>query len=84
MYQIMKGKVLHVELVETETQNTEIIETSAKEFPAVLVTGLPAGTTENGVHIHFQKKKNGGGEIKDVKLQPDKNTATVVFEDIDG
>jgi hypothetical protein len=31
-----------------------------------VVSGLPEGATENGVHIHFQKKKNGGGEVKKV------------------
>ena len=33
--QTMKGKEVHVKLVETKTQNTETIETSGKEFPAV-------------------------------------------------
>lgn len=81
--QKIKGKVVRVKLVKGKI-HTETVETSGKEFPTVLVTGLPEGTTENGVYIHFQKKRNGGGEIKEVKLRPGKNEATVVFEDIEG
>ena len=79
-----KENVIFVELVKTETHDAETIETSVKNFPTVLVSGLPEGITENGVYIHFQKKKNGGGEIKEVKLQPGKSVATVVFENIEG
>ena len=82
--QKMKGKAVRVELIEAEIHNTETVETSGKEFPTVLVTGLPEGTTQNSVHIHFQKKKNGGGEIKEVQFHPETNEAIVVFEEIEG
>ena len=82
--QKIKGKAVRVELIDTEIHNTETVETPGKEFPTVLVSGLPEGSTQNGVHIHFQKKKNGGGEIKEVKLWPEKNEAVVVFKDIQG
>ena len=82
--QKIKGKVVRVKLVERETDNTETVDTPGKEFPTVLVSGLPEGSTQNGVHIHFQKNKNGGGEIKKVILRPETNEATVVFEEIEG
>ena len=50
----------------------------------VLVSGLPVGTTENSVHIHFQKKKNGGGEIERITLLNDQGKALVLFEDPKG
>jgi hypothetical protein len=57
--------------------------TPEEKFGTVLVSGLPEGATENALHIHFQKKKNGGGEVKEVKLLQGKK-AIVVFEDIEG
>ena len=86
--QKIKGKIVHVELVETEphmnVQKSEEAGTSEQESGTVLVSGLPEGVTENGVHIHFQKKKNGGGEIKEVTLLSEKRKAIVVFEDMKG
>lgn len=39
-----------------------------KEARTVFVSRLPEGVSGNGVHIHFQKKKNGGGEVENVKM----------------
>ena len=39
--------------------------------------------TESNVHIHFQRKKNGGGEIERVTLLKG-GKAIVVFEDPKG
>ena len=83
----IKGKRVEVTLVETEPNRNKTSEEDAiteDKSGIVLVSDLPEGTTENGVHIHFQKKKNGGGEIKNITLVPEKNVATVVFEDIEG
>ncbi len=86
--QYIKGKLVRVELIETEThedeERSDNPDTSEKESRTVLVSGLPEGATENGVHIHFQKKKNSGGEILSVKLFPEKKEAIVVFEDPEG
>ena len=49
----------------------------------ILVSGLPVGTTENSVHIHFQKKKNGGGEVERIILL-NEGKALVLFEDPKG
>ena len=78
----IKGKHVEVTLVETELNRNNTSEEDAiteDKSGTVLVSDLPEGTTENGVHIHFQKKKNGGGEIKTVTLVPEKNVATVVL-----
>ena len=49
----------------------------------ILVSGLPDGTAKNSVHIHFQKKKNGGGEIERITLL-NEGKALVLFEDPKG
>ena len=83
----INGKRVEVTLVETEPNRNKTSEEDAiteNKSCTVLVSDLPEETTEYGVHIHFQKKKNGGGEIKTVTLVPEKKVATVVFEDIEG
>jgi hypothetical protein len=75
--QVFKGKVLDVKLQESKIENVEKSRT-------ILVSGLPEGVTESDVHIHFQKKKNGGGEVEKVTVLPEGNTALVVFEDPEG
>ncbi|XP_046839274.1 protein mono-ADP-ribosyltransferase PARP14-like isoform X3 [Xenia sp. Carnegie-2017] len=84
--QIMKGKILNVELMENETfereENDVYEETSDKISRSVVVSSLPEGVKKNNLHIHFQKKKNGGGDISEVQIFPDKNQALVVFDDI--
>lgn len=53
------------------------------EESRVLVGDLPEGITQNEIHIHFQRKKNRGGEIKEVKLLSE-SEALVVFKDPKG
>jgi hypothetical protein len=74
---IIQGEIVDVELVDTEAGFWK------KKSGTVLVSGLHEGITENHVHIHFQRKKNGGGEVKKLMLLPGKK-AMVVFEDIQG
>ena len=88
--QKFKGEVIHVKLVETEThpnkdtsEESEEPKTSDQEYGTVLVSGFPEEATENALYIHFQKKKNGGGEVKEVTFLPGKKEATVVFEDLE-
>ncbi|XP_028398983.1 uncharacterized protein LOC114522489 isoform X2 [Dendronephthya gigantea] len=84
--QIFKGNLLKVNLVEKETfeDNVEKLTTDessrGKEARTITVFGLPEDATEKGLHIHFQRKKNGGGEIEEVTLLPG-GKAMVVFED---
>ena len=54
-----------------------------KQTRIVSVSGLPEGSTENSVYIHFQKRKNGGGLIEKVELLGD-GKANVVFEEPQG
>ena len=49
----------------------------------ILVSDLPDEVTESSVHIHFQKKKNGGGEVEKVEMLGE-GKARVVFEKPEG
>ena len=55
-----------------------------KEARTVLVSELLKNITENDITIYFQRKKNSGGEVKEVKLFSDRHEALVVFEDYKG
>ena len=54
-----------------------------KESTTVEVSGLPVGSTEKNVHIHFQKRKNGGGEVLKVEMLGEEK-ARVTFENPQG
>ena len=58
-------------------------ESCGEKESTVLVSGLPEGSTLNSVHIHFQKKKNGGGDIQKVEMLGE-GKARVTFEDSRG
>ena len=59
------------------------VEKSMKRSATIFVFGLPEGSTENSVHIHFQKRKNGGGDIKEVEML-EGGKAMITFEDSQG
>ena len=75
--QTFKGKVLNVKRLVKEKMSGN------RESATVIVSGLPEGSTENSVHIHFQKKKNGGGDIEKVEMLGE-GKARVTFEDPEG
>ncbi len=83
--QIFEETILEVKRLETEgfKENVEKLKNKEgarkKEARTVSVSGLPDGVTENAVHIHFQKKKNGGGEVEKVQMLGE-GKAIVVFE----
>ena len=86
--QLFKGKVLEVKRIwrvkmkdEEKLRNQE--NSGETELTTVEVHGLPEWSTENSVYIHFQKKKNGGGEVKKVAMLGD-GKARVTFEDPQG
>ena len=83
--QVFKGENLNVILQEAEGKpdNEKSEDESIDESRAILVSDLPAGTSESTVHIHFQKKKSGGGEIEKVIIL-EGNKAMVVFEELEG
>ena len=67
----------------TENQYDLIVNLTKKRRRTVLVSNLPEGMTENNVWIHFQKKKNGGGEVEKVQMLGE-GKARVVFEEREG
>ena len=86
--QTIKGEVVQVKPLEAETKSK--LESSQnrsnsteKEARTISVSGLPEEVTEKGLLIHFQKKKNGGGDIEETTLLPG-GKALVVFEDPEG
>jgi len=46
---------------------------------SVVVSNIPPTTTAENIVIHFQRQKNGGGEIDHVHI-PKKGTAVITFE----
>ena len=49
----------------------------------VVIWNIPPQITKDHVHIHFQKSKNGGGEVDDIFITKD-GKAVVVFEKPEG
>ena len=84
--QFFKGKKLVVKLQEPKSKrnNEPLGKESIDKSRTVSVSDLPEGTSESDVHTHFQKNKNGGGEVEKVTLLQEKNKALVVFEDPEG
>ena len=85
--QKFNGKQLEVKLGTDALKNMEELRNEKgdekNETKTISVSGLPEGSTKSSVHIHFQKKKNGGGEIEKVELL-EQGKAIVVFEDPQG
>ena len=84
--QIFKGKELEAKRLGTETEKAESRNDKRderNEQKTILVSGLPEESTVSSVQIHFQKKKNGGGDIEEVELLG-QGKAIVVFEDCRG
>ena len=81
--QIFRGNLLKVHPLEAETFEDSVeklTKDEGKESRTIMVFGLPEDATEKGLYIHFQKKKNGGGDIEESTLLPG-GKAMVVFED---
>ena len=59
----------------------------AREFSkhlTIRVSNLHDEATENSVKIYFQRKKNGGGEVTEVRMIPNSHEALVMFEEGEG
>ena len=79
-----EGNVLEVMRLETYKEKEKNKERNRrKEARTILVSGFHKEATENSIYIHFQKKKNGGGEIEKVELKGE-GKAMVTFEDPEG
>ena len=87
--QIFKGNVLEVKRMDVVEQKEGVEklrnreDSEEKESRIVEVSGIPVGCTENSVHIHFQRSKNGGGDIQQVKMLQE-GKAMIIFEDPQG
>ena len=50
---------------------------------SVVVQNIPPNAAADSIVIHFQRQKNGGGEIDHVHI-PEKGTAVITFESSEG
>ena len=50
---------------------------------SIVVSNISPQTTKEGVMIHFQRRKNGGGEIDHIHI-PKKGSAVITFEEGEG
>ena len=50
---------------------------------SIVVSNISPQTTKEGVMIHFQRRKNGGGEIDHIHI-PKKGSAVIAFEKGEG
>jgi len=57
--------------------------TAEQAARSVVVLNIPQQTTAENIVIHFQRQKNGGGEIDHVHI-PEKGTAVITFESSEG
>ena len=55
----------------------------AERGTVLQVTNFPSNTTTEALTIHFQRRKNGGGEVESVQMIGD-GVALVAFEEIEG
>lgn len=49
---------------------------------SVVAKEIPPGVTKNDLMIHFQRQRNGGGEVESVTMG--KQPALITFEDPEG
>lgn len=73
---IMKG-----DSVSNSTDGPDIDE--ERVYRTVLVKSLPPSTSKQNLTIHFQSRKNGGGDIEELRLL-DRGSAVITFEEEKG
>ncbi|PFX27331.1 uncharacterized protein LOC111327799 [Stylophora pistillata] len=63
-----------------ESIESQLGRLSVEKFArAVVISNIPRQITKDEIHIHFQKSKNGGGEVDDIWMTKD-GKAVIVFE----
>lgn len=50
---------------------------------SICVKGIPEGTTAEELTIHFQRKKNGGGDVDTIVMNK-RGTAVITFDNPEG
>ena len=77
----MASRIAGSEVVRVKGDISEIDWTSISR--SVVVTGFRAHTTPEELIIHFQRRKNGGGDIEKIILSK-KGTAVITFDSPEG
>jgi len=62
--------------------NVQLLE-EEQAARSIVISNISPQTTTEGVYIHFQRKKNGGGEIDHICI-PKKGTVVITFEERGG
>lgn len=75
------AKIAGSVVVRVEGNISEIDWTSISR--SVIATGFPAHTKSGDLIIHFQRWKNGGGDIEKIILSK-KGTAVITFDEPEG
>lgn len=66
----------------SNTPNIQLLE-EEQAAKSIVVSNISPQTTKEGVTIHFQRQKNGGGEIDALHI-PKEGTAVITFEKSEG
>lgn len=75
------AKIAGSVVLQVEGDISEIDWTSISR--SVIVSGFPAHTKLEDLIIHFQRRKNGGGDIEKIILSK-KGTAVITFDEPEG
>ena len=78
--------LVNLEQCLSKEPNIELLQKD-KATKSIVVSKIPLKTADKDVYgdiiIHFQKERNGGGEIETVFI-PKKGTAVITFDDKNG
>ena len=67
---------------QSNATNIQLLE-EEQAARSIVVSNISPQTTKEGVMIHFQRRKNGGGEIDHIHI-PKKGSAIITFEKREG
>ena len=72
-------------MLEQRREATDSIQEDSSTTHKILVKNFPSAVDEDMLEIFFEsKKKVGGGPVKNVQLNREKNWAVVEFDESDG
>ena len=71
-----------LEKCRSNSPNIELLE-EEQAARSILISNISPQTTTEDVTIHFQRRKNGGGEIDGIHI-PKNGTAVITFEKSEG
>ncbi|XP_070570283.1 uncharacterized protein [Ptychodera flava] len=61
-------------------KSTYLTASSIEISNCIVVKGLPANADKDGILLYFENRRSGGGEVLEVKVDCERNSALVFFE----